>query len=412
MHSAPCRRRVPYIGTALALAALLASPQGVGAQDASGQQAAQSSAALGVDLYHIFAKSDGNVLFSPYSISTALALLSAGADGNTRSELLGALHWGDSAASPADVFGALDRHLDDAARGNETLLVANGLWCQQDEALLPAFLKTAQTDLGAEVQSVDFVRNAPAVEKEINDWVAQKTSGKINDLIAPGVLTASTRLALVNAVYFKGDWEHPFRASSTSPRPFQIGPNQSVPVATMVETEELKMASVPGCDLLELPYEGGALSMVVLLPRAPADVHSLEQGLTTAGLFGWLSTLDFSKQQEVNVKLPKFSMTYAVDLTPVLGQIGLKTALAPGEADFSLLNGKRDLCVSAAQHKAYVDVSEEGTEAAAATGMVMVMLSVRPSSEFNVDHPFIFLIRDNATGCLLFLGRVVDPRAQ
>lgn len=410
MNAALSRSHVPFFGTAFALAAMLASSAGIAAQDAGGQQAAQSSEALGVDLYRILATNEGNALFSPYSISMSLALLSAGAEGKTKDELLEALHWGKSPADPAGAFGALARHLDDVTRGEAVLQVANGLWCQQGDAPLAGFLTTAKSDLGAEVRSVDFINSASAAQQEINNWVSLKTSGKIQELIDPGALDASSRLVVVNAVYFKGRWEHPFGARETAPRPFFVGPGKSVPVASMSETERLKLVSVPGCDLVELPYHGKGLSMVILLPKAPENLRSLEQRLTPSQLSEWLSLLNFSNPQNVHVTLPRFKMSCAVGLTPPLMQIGVKSAFAQYKADFSPLNGRHDLYVSAAEHRAFMDVSEEGTEAAATTGIALAAFAVEFSLEFQVDHPFIFLIRDNATGCLLFLGRLVDPR--
>jgi serine protease inhibitor len=407
----PYPRRVLSLGIAFALTAGLASPPRIAAQEAGGQQAAQSSTALGLDLYRSFATKEGNVLFSPYSISMSLALLSAGADGDTKKQILDALHWGKTSASPTEDFGALDRHLESATQGDDILTVADGLWRQQGGDLLPAFIKTAQSDLGAEVRDADFINNAPAAQAAINNWVSLKTSGKIHDLIPAGSLNGSSRLVLVNAVYFKGRWEHPFKASGTRPRPFFVGQDQSVMVPTMSETDMLKVVSVPACDIVELPYNGGGLSMVILLPKAHDGLGSLEQLLTPTSLFEWLASLDFAKQQNTNVMLPLFKMTYSVDLSEALEQAGVTAALSEHDADFSMLDGRRDLHVSAAVHKAFVDVSELGTEAAASTYEAFVTLGVESYREFNVDHPFIFLIRDNSTGCLLFLGRVVDPRA-
>jgi serpin B len=410
MNPIPFPRRILVLGTSLTLAVGLAVQPARAAPETAGQEASQAGAALGVDLYGSFALRDGNILFSPYSISEMLALLSVGADGKTKQELLQALHWGRSSDSLAEAFGAQDRHLDGATRGRETLLIANGLWFQKDGAPRSAFLNSARDDFGAEIREADFVGSAAAAQLEINSWVESKTFGKIHDLIPPGALNEGSRLALANAVYFKGRWEHPFEANGTSPRPFHIARDKEIATPAMIETEKLKVVSESDFDLLELPYEGGTLSMVILLPKTLDGLPSVEKRLSSSTLFAWLASLDFSKRRNMHVTLPRFKMAYAVDLTAALKQAGVTSAFSQHDADFSALNGKRDLYVSTAFHKAFVDVNEEGTEAAAATFGGVVTFGIELSDEFKVDHPFIFMIRDNSTGCLLFLGRIVDPR--
>jgi serpin B len=409
MNSDPGPLRALACGAVLALAAGLASPSRTTAQDSAGQRASQAGAALGVDLYRSFAAKEGNVLFSPYSISEALALLVVGADGKTKQELLQALHWGPSSNELAEAFGAQDRHLKLAIEGGETLSVANALWFQQGDAPQAAFLKTAQGDFGVEVRGADFLNNAEATRLEINRWAELKAGGKIHDLTPPGALNENSRLALANAVYFKGQWEHPFEAQGTAPRPFFVAPDRIIMAPSMTETEKLKVASCSDCDLLALPYVGGRLSMVILLPKVPDGLSALEKRLSPSSLFEWLASLDFSHRRNMHVTLPRFKMTYAVDLTTVLRESGVTAAFVPHEADFSSLNGRRNLYVSTVPHAAAVEVNEEGTEAAAATFGGAVGLGGEISHEFRVDHPFIFLIRDDLTGGLVFLGRIVDP---
>jgi serpin B len=250
-------RRIPPFGFALALAAGLPSVPRMPGQDPADLPAARSGAALGLDLYPTLAAKDGNVVFSPYSISEMVALLSAGAEGKTREELLTALHWGQPADGLAPAFEAQDRDLVRPIQGGATLLVANGLWYQQGGEPRPAILRTAKDEYGAEVRSADFIGAASAVRHEINAWVGLKTVGRIPDLLPPGTLNGATRLALLNAVYFKGLWEHPFRADGTAPRPFYLQAGTSVMAPQMTERERLRAASAPDCDLLELPYRGG-----------------------------------------------------------------------------------------------------------------------------------------------------------
>ncbi len=395
---------------ALALLAAFAGPRG--AAGAEARDAAQSGEAFGIDLYRLLSARDGNVFFSPYSISEALALLSSGADGKTRREVLDTLHWNGAPREMAGAFGAQDLQLDRAAKDGAVLSVANGVWYQRGREPLAAFLQTARQEYRGDVRVADFAADLPVSRNMINYWVRQNTGGKISELLPMGVLTIRTRLVLANAIYFKGRWERPFDASRTRPGPFFAASGQSAMAPMMTRKARFRTAGADGCDLLELPYAGGELSMVILLPQARDGLPALEQRLSAAALSQWLATLDQAGRGELDVTLPRFRTNYSADLTTPLAQLGMKAAFAEGIADFSGIDGRRDLYVSAVVHKAFVDVNEEGTEAAAATGVVMFpTLAVQVSRRFTVDHPFLFLIRDSATGSILFLGRIVDPRA-
>jgi serpin B len=380
------------------------------AQEAESQRAGQAGASLGAELYQSLAAKAGNILLSPYSISEAIALLSAGAEGRTKQELLQSLGWGEPSDRMAEAFASQDRQLQAATRGSETLLTVSGLWFQRDNAPLSAFLKTAQGDYGAEVRGVDFLNDAMAARSEINGWVELKTFGNIRDLIPPGLLNENSRLMLVNAIYFKGRWEHPFETGITEPRPFFVASDKKVQAPAMIQVEHFKFVSESECGILELPYQGGKLSMVILLPKAVDGLPSLEKRMSSPTLQAWLAALDSSKRRNIRVTLPRFKMAYATNLTAALEHAGVESAFSRNDADFSALDGKYDLYVSTALHAAFVDVNEEGTVAAAATGVGVVTFDIELWDEFRVDHPFIFLIRDEATGCLLFLGRIEDPR--
>jgi serpin B len=397
----------------LVLSAALLAPLSMSAQDKDALLAAGAGEKLGMDLYRCLATGPGNFVFSPYSISEMLALLSDGAEGKTREELLKALHWGPASDRLSAGFGAQDRQLDLSGQHDVTLLVANGLWYQMGGEPSAAFLQTAQGAYRAEARSADFSTNPASVQQEINGWVGHKTHGKIADLLPPGSIKADTRLALVNAIYFKGKWEHPFEARRTSVRPFFVRGETSAMVSQMNETAELKFLSIPGADLLEMPYKGEGLSMVILLPSETDGLPSLERSLSLdpPHLVEWLASLDFSRPESIRVTLPRFTMSHSLELTETLRQLGVTSAFDRHNADFSPINGNHDLYVSTLLHKAFLDVNEEGTEAAAATYGGMATLGVMRAREFTADHPFLFLIRDNATGSILFLGRVVDPRA-
>jgi len=396
---------------ALALGAALAQPRGAAGQDAPARSAAGAGTALGVDLYRIFAAGDGNVFFSPYSVSEALALLSSGADGRTRQELLKALHWTQGPDQVPAAFGDQDLQLEAASQGGTVLSVANSLWCQRGHEPRAAYIAAARKYFRADVRIADFAEDLPVCQHMINYWVEAKTGGKIRALIPDGALTPRTQLVLSNAVYFKGSWERPFDPRRTAPMAFFAAHSLRIMAPTMERTGKFRTKGLDACELLELPYAGGKLSMVIVLPRARDGLSALETSLGAAELSLWLASLDSAGAQELDVMLPLFKMTYAADLANPLAQLGVEAAFRP-EADFSGINGRRNLFVSNVLHKAYVEVNEEGTEAAAATGAVVTAkLAVEMPRRFPVDHPFLFLIRDSSTGSLLFLGRVVDPRA-
>ncbi|MDB6064209.1 MAG: proteinase inhibitor serpin [Pedosphaera sp.] len=361
-----------------------------------------------VDLYSRLRTNEGNLFFSPYSISTCLAMTHAGARGETEMQMAKTLHFGTDQSSVHSAFGNLQEQLNEAQKKKEIELnVANALWAQKGHPFLPAFMDIAKQRYEANVQQVDFRRNAEPTAREINEWVSNKTKGKITNLIQPGVLNGSTRLVLVNAIYFKGKWAQPFKPSNTKDAPFSITPGQQVQTPLMNLTASFKYAETDGMQLLELPYMGNDISMVVLLPKEVDGLKALESSLSQEKLNAWLAQ---GRQQRTSVFLPKFKLTSQFDLVKTLSDLGMPSAFSTS-ADFSGMDGARDLFLSAVVHKAFVDVNEEGTEAAAATGAVMAMTSAqpRPIPVFRADHPFLFLIRDTHSGSILFIGRLVDP---
>ena len=359
--------------------------------------------AFALDLYARLKNAEGNLFFSPYSISTCLAMTYAGARGSTAAQMARTLHFGASPDQLAASFSALQRQLSDVEKKKGLELnVANGLWAQKDHPFLPAFLDEATKAYQANLQQTDFHTGAEPAREAINDWVSNQTKGKIADLLQPGVVNEATRLVLVNAIYFKGQWTRQFNKNNTAPAPFSVTAQRKVQTPLMNLTAEFKYAEVEGLQLLELPYVGDDLSMVVLLPGATDGLTSLEGLLNEPTLDTWLAR---ARHQKVNVFLPKFKLTAQFSLAQTLAGMGMSAA-------FSGMDGARDLCISAVVHKAFVDVNEEGTEAAAATGTVMRSMALMrplPMPVFRADHPFLFLIRDTHSGSILFLGRVADP---
>ncbi|MFN4257683.1 MAG: serpin family protein [Gemmataceae bacterium] len=360
------------------------------------------------DLYaKLAAEKPGNLFFSPNSISTALAMTYAGARGDTETQMAKALHFEVPQQQLHPAFASLLKDLHaDAQRGYQ-LRIANRLWGQQGYQFLPQFLQITQKDYGAELAQLDFVKQPEPSRQTINRWVAEQTQDKIKDLIPSGAINDLTRLVLTNAIYFKGDWANQFKKEATKEAPFTVSANEKVNVPLMYQQERFAYGKMDGVQLLELPYAGKELSMLVLLPEKVDGLPALEKSLTAANLAKWQKGM---QPQKVEVYLPRFTMTSEFMLKDALSALGMPLAFTPGKADFSGMNGERDLFISAAIHKAFVDVNEQGTEAAAATAIVVGVTSVQIVPTFRADHPFVFLIRDNTTNSILFLGRVVNPK--
>jgi serpin B len=361
------------------------------------------------DLYARLKSSDDNLFFSPYSISTCLAMTWAGARGDTETQMARTLHFDTNQAQLHSQFGALQTQLNAVQEKKEVALnLANALWAQQDHPFLPAFLDIARNDYSANLRQVDFRTGAESARQDINDWVSGKTAGRIQDLIPEGTLNSMTRLVLVNAIYFKGSWANPFKTNKTAPGPFTIAPGQTTQASFMNLTASFDYAEADSLQLLELPYAGGDLSMVVLLPREADGLKTLEDGLSAEKLGLWLGQ---ARHQKVNLFLPKFKLTGQFGLAQTLADMGMTDAFST-RADFSGMDGARDLFITAVIHKAFIEVNEQGTEAAAATGIAAGAMAVMRPVEvpvFRADHPFLFFIRDVHSGSILFLGRVTDP---
>jgi serpin B len=363
------------------------------------------------DLYGKLRTEDGNLFFSPHSLSTALAMTWAGARGATEREMAQTLHFdlGQNRLHPA--CGRWIERLNAAGQaGDFELAVANRLWGQSDFKILPDFQNTVKMFYGADIAPADFEKNAEGVRKEINGWVEEKTRDKIQDLLPSGVLQPLTRLVLVNAIYFKGVWAETFDQKATTTQPFKLESGEKIHVPMMRQVKNFAYAEDETTQVLELPYKGRALSMIVLLPRADDGLKALEEKLTGENLKRWTGA---ATHKRVEVQLPRFKSTSQFELSKTLGALGMTDAFT-GAADFSGMTGNRDFFISAIIHKAFVDVNEKGTEAAAATAVVMrltAMPSPEPPVEFKADHPFVFLIRDNPSGAILFLGRVTNPRS-
>lgn len=308
-----------------------------------------------------------------------------------------------------DVFGQVQKKLNEQGeKGDYQLSVANALWAQKNYRFLREFIKLNDEYYKAGLENVDFT-DAGEREKSrqmINAWVEEKTQEKIKNLIPKGVLDALTRLVLTNAIYFKGNWAEQFDKKLTSEQDFYVTKTKKVKAELMRKKDEFEFGQTKELMILHLPYKGDDLKMVVLLPKRKHELARIEKELTSENLAKWQKQV---RKQEVDVYLPKFKMTSEFGLKPVLSKMGMAVAFGRA-ADFSGMDGTKFLYITAVLHKAFVEVNEEGTEAAAATGVVMGLRSIpTPPPVFRADHPFIFLIQDNSTGSILFAGRVMNP---
>ncbi len=365
------------------------------------------------DLYQELSTSEDNLFYSPYSISLALAMTFAGARGETEGEMAQTLHFNLPQPQLHQTFNALDTTLNgygveegDAAESIFQLHIANAIWGQTGYQFLESFLDLLAENYGAGLRTLDFVGDADGATEKINGWVSEQTEGKIKDLIPPGMLNDLVRLVLTNAIYFKGQWAMPFEESVTRDDTFKLLDGSTITVPMMSQTETFRYTEGDGYQAVALPYQGAPVSMILLLP-ATGQFEEIEAA------FGPELLADISQDFEyqlVALTMPKFTFESEFNLNEALAGMGMVSAFGEG-ADFSGMTGGRDLFISDVVHKAFVSVDEAGTEAAAATAVIMVESAavIDEPVEMKVDRPFLFLIRDDANGTILFAGRVLNP---
>lgn len=365
-----------------------------------------------LDLYGLLFDAKQNLFYSPYSISLALAMTYAGAKGDTEQQMAEALHFELAQERLHAAFNALDQAL--ASRGQEVeedqrfrLNVANALWGQQDFAFLAAFLDTLAQNYGAGMRLVDYQSAPEASRQTINQWVEQQTEDRIKDLLPAGSITPQTRLVLSNAIYFNAAWMHPFEKGATKDGDFLLLDGDTVTVPMMHQSERLRYYKGEGYQAVELRYVGREMSMVVLLPD-PGTFDAFARGLDAQQLDQVIGQMG---SHQVTLTMPRFEYDSGFELKKALMGLGMVEPFSMA-ADFSGMTGKPELFIDDVYHKAFVAVDEKGTEAAAATAVVMQLTSAPAMPvEMTVDRPFVFLIRDIETGAVLFLGHVVNPAA-
>ena len=380
---------------------------------AEAERFASAANALGLDIYEKLRANDGNLVFSPASIELAFAMTAAGARSATADEMNRVLHVGESPdtfhASAGRVLASTNRQRD-----AYELRVVNRLFGERTYAFEQPYLALTRDAYRAPLEPVDFRGAAEPARQRINAWVMDQTNDRIDELLPAASLDSLTRLVLVNAIYFMGKWRDPFTSDSTRPRAFYVNGREEASVPTMHQTARLRHAEVDGVQVLEMGYQGDDLAMMFLLPRARAGLGALEASLDSARLERYVGAL---APTQVAVALPKFEIRDArIELPEVMQALGMRLAFDRNSADFTGIARPASpgdgLYVSDAFHEAFIRVDEEGTEAAAATAVVMTLRGgpVQPAATFTADHPFVFLIRDTRSGTVLFLGRLVDPR--
>ncbi|NWX12626.1 SPB10 protein, partial [Aegotheles bennettii] len=407
----------------------------------------QANTSFALDFFKHECQEDGdkNILFSPLSVSSALAIVYLGAKGNTADQMAKVFHFNEAEGArnvtttikmrvyarteeslsnryacfqkteigKADnihtVFKELNSEINQPTK-DYLLKSVNQLYGEKTLPFSKEYLRLVKKYYNAEPQSVDFVEAADEIRREINSRVEHQTDGKIQNLLPPGSVDSLTRLVLINALYFKGNWATKFEAQATRQRPFKINLHTTKPVPMMYLRDKFNCAYIESVqtDVLELPYVNNDLSMFILLPSDITGLQKLERELTFENLSAWTSP-ELMEEMKMEVYLPRFTLEEKYDLKSTLSRMGMQDAFTEGQADFTGMSEKGELFLSQVFHKCYLEVNEEGTEAAAASSASLASRSLGATLIFVADHPFLFFIRHNKTKSILFLGRFSSP---
>ncbi|KAM6177332.1 leukocyte elastase inhibitor-like [Erethizon dorsatum] len=376
------------------------------------EQLSTANTAFALDIFLLLCKNNrtGNIFISPYSISSAMGMIFLGTRGETAAQLSKALHF-DMVKDVHSSFQSLNAKLN--KRGASYILkLANRLYGEKTYDFLPEFLASTKKMYGAEMVSVDFRNDTENTRKTINKWVKERTEGKIPELLAPGVLDDTSKLVLVNAIYFKGVWQEKFQKNDTTDVPFRLNKTDTKTVKMMSQKARFPYGYIEDlkCQVLELPYQDRKVSMIILLPDDIKDdttgLEEIEKQLTLEKLREWTENLETI---EVNVQLPRFKVEESYNLNDSLAHLGAQDLFSSSKADLSGISGARDLSVSKIIHKAFIEVNEEGTEAAAATAGVAEFAMLTQEVNFFADRPFIFILKEQTTNAPLFIGRLASP---
>jgi len=359
-------------------------------------------------------KPDQNLFFSPFSISTALAMTYAGARGETEKQISQTLCFSINQNTFHENFSSLINEIEKDTVGGTKLTIANSLWAQKDFKFLYSFFDLVEKHYDAILKNVDFRNYAERekARKELNSWVEQKTNDKIKELVKEKDIDEYTRLILVNAIYFKSTWEKAFDSTRTKKDElFNVSSNNTVKVDMMHNNEaRVKYYENEEMQVVEIPYKNDSLSMVIFLPKKMDGINEFEKSLNNET---YLKTLKSLLPNDIDLYIPKFTTKFDFKLDSALKNMGMPIAFDASKADFSGMTGRKDLYISHVLHQAYINVNESGTEATAATAVIMNMTSALMYPKvFKADHSFIYLIKDNATGSILFMGKIMNPKEQ
>lgn len=367
----------------------------------------RANLAFAIDLYRHLSSQEGNLIFSPISISFAVTMLLAGAAGKTARQMEQMLYVDEYQYSPRGYFSVIHSRLAAVhAERQITMSIANSLWPQDGIRIRPEFIDLCRTCYGVEITTVDYANDLQNALRQINASIEKSTDGRIKNCLQPSHIPPLMTLLVINAIYFKGNWAIPFDLERTESAPFFRPLSDPITVPLMRQTGRFGYLKAEGLQVLELPYVGGDLSMILLLPDDPAGLPAVESSLTADLLTHWTGSLC---PKEVRLALPRFKIGSELDLSRALGAMGMRDAFSSEDADFSGLSDLRNVYVSKSVQRAYLEVNEEGSEAGAFAAMLMQTFSPSPAPVFRADHPFVFLIRETSTASILFLGRVVDP---
>lgn len=366
-----------------------------------------------INLYNRLSKEDENVFFSPFSIISALSMCLVGAHDQTAEEMLLGLGFDVEQEKVAGLFEAFRKRIEKIqASGKVKFDVANAIWLSEDYQVLEEYLNVVKEYFGSRVTRANFISDADSVRKEINSWIAEKTNNLIRNMLTPGMPEPDTIMMLVNAIYFKGDWKIAFKEDKTKSDDFFLPSGSSVEVEMMNQKDKFKAGKFDKYKAVELPYIGNEISMLVVLPHEEYSLSDVENVLTAQKLEKIRSEI---RIHDVNLSLPRFKMEYGIkSLNESLQAIGIRQAFNASKADFSKITDRKgELYISQVLHKAFVEVNEKGTEAAAATVVSITFTSavidIPPPLVFRADRPFLFIIQENSTGLILFMGRLDEP---
>ncbi len=406
---------------------------GAGASDQDVQALTAGNNAFALQIYGKLKEGKGNLFCSPYGISSVMAMAYAGAGGNTKAQMEQVLRLSpngdnvhaayrritDSLVPKGDVGSdgskfvitlrrVKDGWLSESKAPGYELDIINSTWVMKGMDVSKDYRNLMETYYQAPLEEADFRNDLQSTRRSINSWFEKQSRGRFKEVIAPGEIDSLTRLVLANAIYFKGKWESRFLERKTKEAPFTLLDGTKIKVPTMAQSHDFDYMETGGFKALRLPYKDSALSMIIFLPNTHDGLSEMEESLSIDKLEECLKKMN--KHHEVVIELPRFKMDSKLDLAKVLQSMGMKDAFSLAQADFSGIDGKKDLYLGKVKQDAMMDVNEEGTEAVAATRGHTVPTGVPSFNQFKADHPFFFMIcRTNPTS-IIFMGRVVDPR--